>query len=217
MNYNEFQRRVDYNTQVLKDTIAANEPIINILPKIYTYDTEPGELNSSVLLRKGHDMLPATYLGLLANTARNGADAFKVLGNNHKVMYELKTSEINSDLVWLGNRGGMYLGTPGRTTKICLTSALSAAYSLDTEDIIDSKNLNTVLLISDSKKDGYITAYELDGETIISYINRTANRKRDIKLCTFMKHGWNAKTVIPLMGFTAWKKSIIDKAPFKRY
>jgi hypothetical protein len=215
MNYKEFQRRVDHNTQILKSALESKEPILSILPKIYTYDTKPGELNSSALLRKGHDMLPAAYLGLLANTSRVGADAFKVLGNNHKIKYELKTSEINSDLIWAGALGGLYLGSPGRTTKISLTSALAAQYTLDTEDIIESKNLNTVLMISDSKKDGYITAYELDGETIISYINRTSNKTRDIKLCTFQKHGWNAQTVIPLMGFEQWKKSIVDKISFK--
>lgn len=217
MNYTEFSRRVNHNTDILKDTISKGDPVITILPKIYTWNTDPGELKSSVLLQKGHDMLPASYLGLLANTDRVGADAFKVLGNNHRIAYELKTSEVNSDLVWMGWNGGLYLGTPGATTKVALTSSLCATYSLHTEEIIDSKNLSTILMISDSKVDGYIDAYELDGDTIISYINRTENRKRTIKLGTFRKNGWNADTVVELTGFMEWKRSIMHKATLKRY
>jgi hypothetical protein len=211
MNHSEFSRRVSHNTKVLKETIKAKKPVIDILSKIYTFDTEPGELNSAILLRKGHDMLPATYLGLLANTKRVGADAFKFQRNNCKVSYELKTSEVNSKLIWKGVRGGLYLGLPGNTQRSAtLTSSLSAQYTLDTQNIIASKNINTVLMISDSNKDGYVAAYALDGETVVEYINRTSCKNREVKLCTFQAYGKEIETVIPLIGFDAWKQSIIS-------
>lgn len=210
-----FKKKVAHNTSLLIDAINNGDKIISILPKLYTWDSDPGDLNSTKLLMKGHDMLPAVYLGLLSNTDSVGPDAYMVTDKGKIIPYELKTSEIKRNQVWQTVNGTLYLGTPGRNTKVSLASRLSAKYQLHSDSARKSKNLKTVLFISDSATDGYIDAYEIDGDTASRYIDLSENMNRQIKLRTFMTHGTKSKTVVEMQGYQSWIDGIRATAPIR--
>lgn len=218
MNYQTFRTRVNHNTKVLSEALDTNQPIITILPKLYTWTTTPEDnLHSSILMRKAHDLLPAAYLGLLVNVEATGIDAFKMTNKNEIIPYELKTSEIGSKAIWRGVRGGFYTGTNVRsTTKVAVSSYLSAAYNFHTKENHNVKRIKTVLLTSDTDGyDGYFDAWELDGNIIIDKYVKKRTGTVTVKLSSFMIHGSRAKTTVPLEGYKKWKTRVFKNAPTK--
>lgn len=217
MSRREFARRVNHNTRILKAALATKESLINILPKLYTYTTEPGKLHSSVIIRNAHDMLPAAYLGLLVNVHNNGVDAYEVDKNGVLIFYELKTSEVPSDLIWKGAQGGLYLGNSAKKSQtVGLTSHLHASYQFTTEAIINSKRMRTILMVCDTNgEDGYFDAWELDGDIVVDHYIKGRTGNITIKLGSFMKNGHRATTVVPLRGFEDWREEVAAKAPRK--
>ena len=125
ITYKEFRKRVNHNTTVLKAALACKENLVNILPRLYTMTSMPGELNSRTLIRNAHDMLPAAYYGALANLCNNGADAFVIKPDGQQIKIEFKTSEVDSRKVWQGVRAGLYTGKANnkaiRTTKATMS------------------------------------------------------------------------------------------------
>lgn len=214
MSYRTFRRRVAHNTKILKEAIARDEALINILPKLYTWTTKPGELHSSVIVRNAHDMLPAAYLGLLVNIDANGIDAYSVKTDGTVVYYELKTSEIRSSKIWKGPQGGLYIGNPANKNLYKgITSAMSAMYSALSEKVLESKRMKTILLVCDTDgSDGYFDAFELEADVIMDKIcNRIGSVK--IPLGSFINSGARAKTVVEVEGFDNWRNRIRNAAP----
>lgn len=214
LSYKEFRRRVNHNTNVLQLALANGENLIHILPRLYTMTSKPHELNSSILIRNAHDMLPAAYYGALANLNNNGADAFMVKPDHEHIKIEFKTSEIDSRKVWQGIRGGLYTGKANtKASRTTITSALVASYCLHTESIKQAKKIKTVLMISDTAADGYFDAWEMDGETVVKGYLHDKSFNATIKLGSFMKNGKRAKTVVPLIGLEAWSDKVREHAP----
>jgi len=227
MTYSEFKRRVDHNTTVLKKAIAEKEKLIRFTPDLYTMTTEPGELHSSILFRKGPDLLPSVYYGALANVESTGVDAYKITATGDIINLEFKTSEIDSKKVWKGQGNGLYVGKSNSDRdKITVTSKLCASYSMLTSSIQEAKRIKTVLMVcdtsSDSELDTYFDAWEIDGNIIVDKYfkkNQTTGKdkpkinKATIKLGSFMKHGVRAETVIPLEGIENWKRRVSKFAP----
>jgi hypothetical protein len=198
----------------LKAALAKKHNLITILPDLYTMTSHPGQLTSSTLMRNAHDILPAVYYGALANLDNNGADAFVIKPNGQQIKIEFKTSEIDSRRVWQGIRGGLYTGKANnRVSRSAVTSSLAASYSLHTESIKQAKNIKTVLMICDAVTDGYFDAWELDGETVVQGYLHDKGYQATIKLGSFMKHGRQAKTVVPLIGLRAWEHNVRKSAP----
>ena len=221
MHYEEFARRVEHNTSILKTALDNNVNLINIADKLYTWTTEPGELSFSVLMRNLHDIIPAAVLGALSNTSPNGADAYTVDETGVINVIEIKTAEIRSSKIWKGSKGGLNLGiSDKKNSRRALTSAMQAKYKLHTHDNLLSKNMKTVLFIVDSDNvyspNSYIDAWEMKGEHVIEYLTRTNCRDRNIKLCSFMKIGHQTKTTVNLLGFENFKKMLEDTVPSKK-
>lgn len=221
MDYNEFTRRVNHNTRVLTDALANKTPLTNILSNLATYTSLPGQLHSSVIMRNAHDILPSAYLGLLANLDSNGTDAFKVCKNKRIIPYELKTSEINSDLIWKTVRGTLYIGKANiEHQNACVKSKLNASYNLKSLANTHSKRMKTILLVSDvnsAMTDGYFAAYQLLPDVVMEkYLLKQRNNSKSgnitIKLGSFMMNGQVAKTVVPLLGFNDWEENVRKKA-----
>jgi hypothetical protein len=219
MNYTTFCERVEHNTKILKKALKHKKSRISILTDLYTWDTAPGELHDSEIISNAFDILPAAYLGLLANTKKNGTDAFAVDSNNQITNYELKTATIRGADVWKTVRGTLYKGN--RTTeydKVNVRSALNASYKLWTSNNVNSKRIKTVLLVSDTDNNSinYFDAYELDGNTIFNYLIRTKSKNRTIKFGTFYNYGQRSDTVVPLEGIESWENNIRRSAPIKK-
>lgn len=219
MNYVTFQNKVAHNTIVLKEALNSNKSRMSVLSQLHTWDTGPGELHDNIIMSKAFDILPAAYLGLLANTKQNGFDAFAVLPNNNIINYELKTACRKGSEAWKTKEGTLYFGA--RTTKndkVSIRSAFNASYSLQTFKNIQTKRVKTILMVSDLDDNSinYFDAYELDGNTIISYLTRTNCKNRTIKFGTFYNNGHRSETVVELEGFQNWENKIRENAPIKK-
>lgn len=221
MDYPEFQRRVLYNTKVLVNGIIAGTNLLELASRVYTWHYAPGELHFSVLQRKSHDIIPSLFLGLLAQVDVTGVDANEMLPDGSIVDVEIKTSEINSREIWAGPgrwstdpNPGLYTGIQniqGRRTAI--TSRLCGAYHCNSDSCKSSKNMRTVLMIADTAgENSYVDGFELDGDTVMDYLNRSDCASRTIKLASFLKAGKPCKTVWPLETFPIWKSRIAAKA-----
>ncbi len=220
MNYRTFRHRVNHNTKVLKTAIAEGRPIVSILGDLYTWCSKPGELHSSVIMRNAHDLIPAAYLGLLANMSKNGTDAFDVDKNNNVIHCELKTAEIRSRTIWKGKRGALYIGNlTTKQDKQQVSSMLTAKYKFSKNTNRSTKYMRTIFMVCDTDgPDGYIDAYEMSGQPLINFLNKsTKSNVILIKLCAFMNQGKKAKTTVPLEGYNVWAKKIAETAPLKVY
>tara|TARA_B110000503_G_scaffold134602_1_gene213863 strand:- start:1458 stop:2162 length:705 start_codon:yes stop_codon:yes gene_type:complete len=220
MDYKEFTKRVKHNTRILKHALDNDTNLVTIVSQFYTWQSAPGELHFSVLMRNLHDIIPSVFLGALANLDNNGIDSFIVNADNTVEHLEMKTSEIASKKVWKGALGGLCVGIgAGRTQRQAITSALSASYNCHTHENLLSKNMRTVLFITDTDNlvtsNTYIDAWELSGEAVIEYLQLSTVKKRDIKFSSFMKNGFKAKTVVPLVGFEKLKKTL-EKSSLNR-
>lgn len=219
MDYHEFSMRTAHNTAWLKHALENDINLVTISDKLYTWDSEPGELSFSVLMRNLYDIIPSVYLGALASVTANGADAYQVDEENNIIAIEQKTSEIRSSKVWKYPGGyGLYTGVGvTRTQQISLSTAMSARYMCHTYDNLLSKNMKTVLFINDSdnivSKNSYIDAWEMSGSDVVEYLTRSGCKKRDIKFASFMKKGRRATTVVPLIGFEKLKEHLQHTAP----
>ena len=210
MNYTEFQRRVEYNTVTLRTALAKNLPLTAILHEVYTWDYEPGELHFHVLMRNAFDIIPSLFLGLLARCDQNGIDAHEVQSDGTVINVEIKTSEIHRDAIWKGRRGGLYTGLQNtKSRRAALTSRLAASYTCHSDSNKLTKNMRTVFMIADTGgANTYVDAFEMEGEAVMTYLHLSNCKTRSIKLGSFMKEGYQSKTVIPLIGFDAWKSDL---------
>jgi hypothetical protein len=209
MLYTEFQRRVDHNTSILQDTISSGKSIISRIEEFYTLNSKPGELHHLTIAQNYEDIVPSIYLGFLANLSTLGADALQVLANNHKVMWELKTSTVKSTQIKIGSRRGLYLQKDmnNPNSKTTITSYLAARYNISSEDNLASKNRKTAMLIAD--KDfacfDFIDAWCLEGDAVMDIIS---NNSGQIKFSVFRNYGTQLKTVVPLPGYDKWSQVI---------
>jgi hypothetical protein len=213
MEYAEFIKRIDHNTETLKKALDNGDNLLTIADKLYTWEHCPGELHFSVLMRNLHDIIPCAFLGALANTKTNGVDGYIVKENGTVEYLEVKTSEIASSRVWKGARGGLNIGTgTKKTQQQALTSALSAKYKCLSYTNLKSKNLRTILFIADTDNimgdNKYIDAWEMHGKTVLKYLRLSDNVSRSIKFGSFQLQGFKTKTVVPLVGFDKFKSKL---------
>ena len=68
-------------------------------------------------------------------------------------------------------------------------------------------------MVCDAVTDGYFDAWELDGETVVQGYLHDKGTQATIKLGSFIKHGKQAKTVVPLIGLRAWEDQVRKSAP----
>ena len=80
--------------------------------------------------------------------------------------------------------------------------------------------MRTILCIADTDnlitKNTYVDLWELNGNIVVEYLQRSKNQKRDIKLSTFIKHGSQTKTTVPLVGFEKFEEKLQEVAPSKQ-
>lgn len=220
MKYAEFTRRVDHNTKILKDALENNISLVTVASQFYTYHSEPGQLHFSILMRNLHDIIPSVFLGALANVDSNGTDAFIVREDGSIEALEIKTAELDGSKVWKGAHGGLYTGIgTNRTQKAALTSKVNASYKCYTHENLLSKNMRTVLFVTDTNdtitSDTYLDAWELEGSAVVEYLQLSDKRQRTIKLGSFIKKGFRAKTVVPLVGFFELRAVLEISAPYR--
>lgn len=212
MDYREFKYRVTYNSSVIKEALDKNEKIVTVLDNLYTFDSKPKELSSLTLVRKAYDIIPACYIGALASIKSNGTDAYIVDKENNIEHLEIKTSEVIGDQIWQGPKGGIRVGANSGSD---LKSALGANYTIQTEKIVESKKMRTVLMIADNRFEGFIDSFEIEPSNIGNLIEGKMKLKQSfsIGLHEFLRHGKPAESMIPMMGYYNWIDIIRKTAP----
>jgi len=221
MTFKEFKKRVKHNTKILKSALKNDVCLTSIARDLYTWTSKPGELHFCVLGRNLTDIIPSLYIGSLANISTNGVDNYIVHPDGIVENIEVKQSEIASTTVWQGPQGGLAMSiTAHKTSRINLKSRISGSYTFRTPENLLSKNMRTILCIADTDnlitKNTYVDLWELNGNIVVEYLQRSKNQKRDIKLSTFIKHGSQTKTTVPLVGFEKFEEKLQEVAPSKQ-
>lgn len=212
MDYKEFKYRVTYNSAVIKDALYKNEKIVTVIDNLYTFDSKPKELSSLTLVRKAYDIIPACYIGALASVKSNGTDAYIVDEENNIEHLEIKTSEVVGEQIWQGPKGGIRVGV---NTGNDLKTALGANYTIQTQKIVESKKMRTVLMIADNRFEGFVDSYEIDSNNTGNLIQEKMKLKQSFSIGfhEFLKHGKQSQSMIPMMGYYNWIDIIKKTAP----
>lgn len=219
-NYENFKNRVDHNTLILENAIRNGICLSTIVSSMYTWDTNPGKLHFSEIQSLSFDVIPCAFLGALANTKRTGADGFIVKEDGSLNPIEVKTSLVDTTKLWKGANGGLYFGKGKKPTeKVHIRSNLKASYNCHTTGNLESKEMDTYLLVGDTSgrfaPNSYVDAWYMDGKPIVEYLRRSDQKSRTIKLGSFMKEGRQAETTVPLDGVYKWFEFLQKVSPDK--
>ena len=195
--------RIDYNTRLVLNAINSGQSVFCILPfvKVVDYDNL---LHGNKIIRNINDIIPAIMLGLLPAVARHGYDAVGV-EDGEIIEYELKISSFNTQQVWSGSRGALYIGlenTPAR--RVRLASYLCGSFNINSDACRESKNRRTILLVANESlppEEVFVDAYELSGSVVMEYLNKSLNSTRTIKLGTFLNYGNPRTGIVPFIGW----------------
>lgn len=202
----EYHRRVEYNTNIVLAEIKKHgfAGLYNILGRVYTATSAPGELHITHLIRGGYDIVPAVIIGMLPHIDLHGTDAIKFEFGDF-VEIEFKWPTFKSDPFWVGGKklGSIFRGQEDIPARRCaFTGSIVAQFNVHTEEGLATKKRKTILLVSDNTMPEMVALdiFELDAETTHSYISGTNNRgekittkKRTIKLGTFINKGTSIK------------------------
>jgi hypothetical protein len=214
-----FKLRVAENTATYIHQMANNS---FDLKKYHGFDVIAGSVTSTILSSKAHDIRCAVILGLLPILGKKtGPDAKKLVGIIFQDV-ELKSSYTDESKFYKTERNTVYSvsqdaiinGTAFKRNTTGLKSSYNAAYNI--KDNISSKGIHTCLVIFDSRNDDVIDSYEIDSQTMTTYLNgRTASKTGSltIKLSTFMSKGVQSTTVIPVVGFDNWRYLLLPSLP----
>lgn len=197
----EYSRRVNYNTQVLKDALDNNESLATILTKVYTFDTEPGSVHFSLLFPKWADIIPAAFLGHLAIIEeKTGADGLRLCEETGDyVETEYKIATFHSSKLKVGINGGMSIGNGPKPTGI--SSYISATYTIHSDNNLTTKNRETYLCITDANCEthDFIDFFKISGDAALDALKCSDKKKRQISFGKFKNHGQKVNTVVPVM------------------
>lgn len=218
----EYKRRVEYNTQVLKDALNKNESLATILTKVYTFDTEPGSVHFSLLFPKWADIIPAAFLGHLAIIEeKTGADGFRLCDvTSDYIETEYKIATFHSNKLKVGVKGGMSIGNGPKPTGI--SSYISATYTIHSDNNLTTKNRETYLCITDANCDthDFIDFFKISGDAALDALKCSDKKKRQISFGKFKEHGQQVMTVVPVMTWLLFEADQLRKKHpdiFKRW
>lgn len=209
----EYNRRVEYNTQVLNNAIANNENLVSILDKVYTFDNAPNSVHFSLLCPKWADIIPAAFLGHLAIIdEKTGADGIRYCEKTKQyIETEYKITTFHSDKLSVGPKGGMAIGNGSKPTGI--SSYISAAYTIHSHENLNTKNRETYLCITDANCLNYdfIDFYRLEGDKAVKALNASNKKKRQISFGHFRNDGDPVMTVVPIMTWPLFEADQLRK------
>lgn len=213
ISVDEYKRRVDYNTQVLHDTINRNENLLHILDKVYTYDKTPNSVHFSLLCPKWADIIPAAFLGHLAIIdEKTGADGIRYCDEKQEfIETEYKVTTFHSEKLAVGVKGGMSIGYGKKPTGI--SSYISATYTIHSDGNLNTKNRETYLCITDANctTHDFIDFYKLEGDKALSALVRSDKKKRQISFGHFRNDGERVQTVAPVVTWDLFEADQIRK------
>jgi hypothetical protein len=202
VSYSEYVEKTEYNSEVLKRIVKNNEPLNLLLTQVYTYDNNPGDIHWSLLQPKWADIIPATFLGHLAITNdNNGADGMRYCNNNNSFAEtEYKICTVRSSNINVGPKGGLNIPSSNKSTyPTGISSAISAAYCIHSNENLDTKNRETYLCLTDvnNKDFHFIDFWRLSGEVALASLQESDKKQRMISLAKFINYGETIEAVVP--------------------
>lgn len=217
---NEFIKRRDENTaEYLRQELSNSFD----LKKYHGFDTEKGSLGKYILASKTHDILAAIALGFLPLlNSRSGTDAMRLNVDKFEKV-ELKTSYTDETKLIKTKRNAVYSATTDRIiggivprdSTTSLKSNYEAAYNI--VDNIGVKDIDTYLMLVDSRNDRFIDCFMIPGLIIGKYLSvRTIPSSGNIKIkfTIFEELGKQVThTCVPVIGFNQWKDSLLPTLP----
>lgn len=195
----EFMRRVAHNVATVLEAYLDGVPLYTVLDKIYAYDAEPGEMHMIELCRKIDDIFPALVLGHLPIFATSGADGWRANDDGTFTHVEYKLCLFNPDSMSVGPMGGLRMEHGGASKPTGITSAISASYTLCTDEIIYTKARDTYFVLVDRTDSEYeiIDALMLSSEKIVPFLLQMNGKQRAISLARFINDGERAQHYHP--------------------
>lgn len=185
------------------------------LSKFHGIDAMKGTVSAIELLKKGHDIWAAAYLGVLPYLRENiGADAVIVHDHGFEDA-ELKTCYANLDplTAFITNDDVIYFtkditlwGDKVQKSKtVRASSRFSAKFDKMKDKTFESKRRTTFLLCFDPQRNIIVESRVMDGDKVMKYLATS----QDIKLGSFMSDGQKANTVLNnVIGWENWTNII---------
>ena len=202
MNQKEFNKKVDYNTNLFNKQQVSNE----FTPSLYhLWDKEPIQLSTLQYCGMDHDIYAAAVTGTVAISAKDRHDS--ILMKQEKIIeVELKTSYLNTKRVWRSAGNKIYVGD-----RTGIMSQLRASFGgLPPED-----DMLVYLVCCDTtgKWDTeVIDVWQMDGPMAISILaeNQVISLKR------FMDFGKKKRVSVETIGWSRYIKTLLKRLPLKK-
>lgn len=222
--FQEYIRRRDENTAEYNRQIATNsfDP-----KKFHGFDAVAGELSRSKLASKTHDILAAVILGFLpVLNSKSGTDAMRLDDDLTYSHVELKTSYTEEEKFIKTPKDSVYSVTTNkivnnevpRDSTTSIKSNYEAAYKIVNN--LDVKNIDTYLLLLDSRTDELIDCRMIEGKVMGDYLNSRkipSSGNLKVKYTVFEELGTTVNhTCVPIIGFDVWKTKLLPSLPTVR-
>jgi len=189
------------------------------LKKYHGFDAPAGTVPRWVLASKTYDILSSVILGFLPIlVTKTGTDAIRLVNDNFKSV-ELKSSyadeskfiKTENNTIYSATANKIVDGKINKNNTTLLKSNYNASYEIAKN--IDVKNLDTFLLINDSRNDILVDCFVIEGDVMIEYLKSREipeSGKVTIKLTKFEELGKKfTGSIIGVPGFETWSKSLL--------
>ena len=209
------ENTIEYNRQLLTNSWD--------IKKFHGFDARAGTVGRWELCRKPHDILGSVILGFLPILkTKTGYDAMKLVGTEF-IGVELKSSytdefkfiKTKRNAIYSATLDKIYNGQIDKNNTTSFRSNFNATYSII--DNLGMKNIDTYLIIVDSRTDDLVDCFLINGPIMEIYLNGRkipASGSVQIKLSTFEKLGKQyTDTITPIIGLEKWKKSLLPTLP----
>jgi len=216
----EYKRRRDENTiEYLRQEATGSFDI----RQYHGFDALKGTVSKWVLASKTYDILSAVILGFLPILiTKTGTDAMRLVDTNFRPA-ELKSTytdeskfiKTENDAIYSATQDKISDGRVDRDSTTSFKSNFNATYNII--DNLGVKNIDTFLLVNDSRTDELVECYIMSGNEMEKYLSDKkipASGAVQIKLTKFEKLGEPYRdTIIPILGLEKWKASLLPTLP----
>ncbi len=193
------------------------------LKKYHGYDALKGTVSKWVLASKTYDILAAIVLGFLPILiTKTGVDAMRLVDDEFRPA-ELKSTytdeskfiKTKNNTIYSATQDKIQDGKIDKDNTTSFKSNFNATYNIVNN--IGVKNIDTFLLVNDSRTDELVECYIMIGSVMEKYLNDKiipASGAIQIKLTKFEKLGEPYRdTIIPIIGLDDWKTSLLSDLP----
>lgn len=206
LSYDEYYQRVQENIETFKRDYEAHRSIR--ASDFHFFEKNKYEKRRLFEFENSWDIIGATLVADLPSNNPAGADGFRLLPSGEYLEMEYKISRKYQSAIWQTPRGALNTGIANITNR---TTSLRSGFtaSFDIQNNLESKNRLTNLFIFDETLQQFVSGYQLTGQQVIDYLNKSKGNKRSVKLSHFINEGIQIDLTVPSYGsYIKWESML---------